>query len=179
MSLFDFLQTEKLDLRAGDLLLLVATAGLIAYHLFSAIGAFGIMIPSRRDHLAVDEQILAKTVLSFFHSILSVLQVSAQTAIIILSNAVSPQNSTDEAFKKYLLRFLAISNGFKWFSGSMILGCIRETDPIKKYAFTMQTWISISRTVYPMLLFYRLHSVHLTWHVADHLFGKSHGPQEH
>lgn len=174
-----------MHLEAGDLLYLISVTGILVYDLFNVVGSDGILEEESLNKLIADMDpdssiftvVTAKVLgtLSMSISVLFILQATLQTAIVIFGNNVRrirPYTGRDK--KIALFWSLVIGNLSIWFGSTLLLGSVRYTDPIKELVFSKQTWIVISRCVYPMLLFFRLHSCHLLYVAGDNIFGERH-----
>ena len=161
-----------------DLVLLVATAGLILYHLFTIAGVSTIADEEQRNEaLAIRynethtvfhcKSTIADTgLLSITVSCILTVEVLLQTTLIIFASNM-PNDIDEERLRmlKKLCTYLAVGNLFEWFDSSLTLGSVKHTDPIKEIVYSKKTWTVLSRCIFPMMLFYRFHSGHLLWHV--------------
>lgn len=145
------------------------------------IGSTGIIDTSIREELinrispnkTIFDSSSALTIgtLSLVTSVFFTLQVMIQTAIIILGGSIDKPVSQ---CKKAIILFECLGwfNVCIWANSTLLLSTIKVTDPIKNLVFAKDTWIAISRCVYPMMLFYRLHSKHELHEAGDNLFGE-------
>lgn len=182
-----------------SLVIMVATTGLFAYHLFRFVGSFGVFNVtveyfnhthiSGRDTLEYMEVYGSSRTtrigaLSVTTSGLFFIQVALQTFIIVFglnvtkykhktggttNNARQNREGQGEMVKISWIRYMAICNFTVWLYSCLLLSNLSNTDPIAELGFS-ERWPEISRSVYPMMLFYRLHSMHLLDEAASGYF---------
>ena len=149
----------------------MSNAGIIIYHLFIISGTHGLSSSYLKEALKniddpdhtifTEETIPTLQGLICSISVVYVIQATAQTFLMIFANnnTLSYSNPTIS----WLCYFLAVCNFFKWADSSLTLSSVGHTNPIKELVFSRMTWLTISRFLFPMMLFYRLHSVHLLY----------------
>ena len=106
--------------------------------------------------------------LTFFNNAIDILQIALQTFLLVL--AKSNHNTTinwreNQERKKYLFKetlwYLCVCNFSKWVTDSFVEGNLLKNSEAKNLVFGSQTWTGITQSVYPLVLFYRFHSVHM------------------
>ena len=98
-------------------------------------------------------------------------QVALQTFIITIASKTKYLQSIKQTrpLLAVLCWCLAFCNFFKWLDSSLNLSSVAHTNPVKELVFSRSTSVVIARSLFPMILFYRFHSVHLLFETGLHL----------
>ena len=127
--------------------------------------------------LESDQTILDISWITFFTNSLDVFQIAIQTFILLVSQETkkdevrwSHNESRSKYFLKEIFRYLCVCNFFKWFTDSFIEGHFLKNSEAKTLVFGEPTWTGITQSAYPLVLFYRFHSVHMLLNAIDRLF---------
>jgi len=101
---------------------------------------------------------------NFFTNIIDIVQIAMQTLLIlIMKENVNNHLPID---LNYLT--LCACNFFKWVTDSFIEGhFFLKSSETKTLVFSETTWTAITQTTYPLVLFYRFHSVHMILELLD------------
>lgn len=108
--------------------------------------------------------------LVFTNSLLVLPQVICQTMLLIIGQRAKRTTQTSSEWKQEMLWYLAICNGSKWVLDSLINGSVSKNNPAKAVVFSGLTWKAISKSISPLHLFYRFHSMHLCVALKQRLY---------
>lgn len=114
--------------------------------------------------------------LNFFTNIIDIFQIGAQTLLLFLAeSSISVLTwCEDRSKKKSLLRellwYLCVCNFAKWVTDSFIEGHFLKNSEAKTLVFGSTRWTAITQSTYPLVLFYRFHSVHMIVRLTDTIF---------
>jgi len=114
---------------------------------------------------------------NFFTNIIDIVQIAMQTLLILIMKEnvnnhlpIDLNYLTTNKQKIFLqsLWYLCACNFFKWVTDSFIEGhFFLKSSETKTLVFSETTWTAITQTTYPLVLFYRFHSVHMILELLD------------
>jgi len=114
---------------------------------------------------------------NFFTDTIDIVQIAMQTLLILIMkenvNNHFPIDLNYLTTKKQniflqSLWYLCACNFFKWVTDSFIEGhFFLKSSETKTLVFGDTTWTAITQTTYPLVLFYRFHSVHMILELVD------------
>lgn len=175
------------------ILLMVAATGEFIYLYFGVLAStagfdsekLNMMAEIERNQTTTQGQELASRAtlfeicwITFVTNVLDIHQISIQTLLLILARVKEGsrvQWETGDARKKYFLKeilwYLCVCNFSKWVTDSFIEGRFLKESQVKDLVFGGETtWTAITQSTYPLVLFYRFHSVHMILGVMGKIF---------
>ena len=175
---------KGMRLTTEHILLLISATGEFIYlyfGIFAATAAFNreklelIMGHAHNTTQEITNQkiFVAENALTFVMNSIDIAQIAIQTFALMIatSNLTFNWNVNDpQRVKHYItevLYYLCVCNGAKWVTDSFIEGHYLRSSEAKILVFGDTTWTGITQTTYPLVLFYRFHSVHMTLKVID------------
>lgn len=115
--------------------------------------------------------------LTFFINIIDILQIAIQTFILILAESNQGNRiawrvggKRKKHWFKEILWYLCVCNFSKWVTDSFIEGHFLQISEAKDLVFGAKVWTAITQSAYPLVLFYRFHSVHMIIGVIGVIF---------
>jgi len=167
----------------------VAATGEFIYHYFNIFANSSVFHDSllnemvQRKHNSTDLLLENKSILikigamDFVSNTIGMLQVGLQTFFILnMSESLNERNFKEKlknfsskkktAFIEFLW-YMCVCNFFKWVTDSFIEGHFLVITGSMTIVFGESTWTAITQTCYPLVLFYRFHSVHMILELID------------
>ncbi|KAF6021304.1 hypothetical protein EB796_020387 [Bugula neritina] len=176
-------------LHSETILLLVAATGEFVYLYFGLLGASAAFNQNSVDTMMTqvtnhtgsyicNESMLQEiSYVNFFTNIIDIVQIAMQTLLILIMKEnvnnhlpIDLNYLTTKKQKIFLqsLWYLCACNFFKWVTDSFIEGhFFLKSSETKTLVFSETTWTAITQTTYPLVLFYRFHSVHMILELLD------------
>lgn len=164
------------------MLLLISATGEFIYLFFGLLAATSAFNKEKLDEMIHNapntthpEKFQAESALTFVTNTLDITQISMQTFVLILTTAPGPLRWCSETTRskrmKYIiteiLYYLSVCNAAKWVTDSFVEGHYLRLSEAKILVFGKSTWTAITQATYPLVLFYRFHSVHMILKVID------------
>lgn len=162
---------------------MVCTLAVTAYHLFLAIGSVSLLSVEGTQKLVKHENLSHLAIhmngttlqivgaMAITESIVMIAQVILQTAVLI-SSSKSKQGYKPSLPGQELLWCIAVYNATIWIMDSFLSMRLSKISPIKELVYPEQTWTIVSKTLYPLIIYYRFHSAHLYYGLQGRLYSK-------
>lgn len=169
-----------MKLGTEHILLLISATGQFVYLYFGVLAAATAFngnnlhkMVEHADKNTTEGELLAENALNIVMDSVDIAQVGTQTFALIIATMGLPfvwHGGDPQRYKhilKELLYFLCVCNAAKWITDSFIEGHYLKSSEAKILVFGETTWTAITQTTYPLVLFYRFHSVHMVLKVID------------
>mgnify|MGYP001791810859 FL=1 len=178
----NFTYFKNIDLTTEQILLLISATGEFAYLFFGLLAATAAFNPDKLDNMILNAanntttyKLKAENALTFVTNTVDITQISIQSFALILATASANfrwnTESSEYVKAKYIiteiLYYLCVCNAAKWVTDSFIEGHYLRSSEAKILVFGETTWKAITQATYPLVLFYRFHSVHMVLKVID------------
>lgn len=178
------LQLQGIKLSTNHYLLLISATGEFIYLYFGIVAATTAFNKEILDKIEEHAQaqtnetrseLVAENALNFVTNSMDVVQIAVQTSALILATMGKTFNwRTEDAGKaKHILSevlyYLCVCNAAKWITDSFIEGVYLKSSEAKILVFGETAWTAITQTSYPLVLFYRFHSVHMILKIIDNI----------